>query len=47
VVGFTPLDAAEKRKILHCREMNPNRPARRYTESSIQQQLHKQMKNAL
>jgi hypothetical protein len=26
------LDAAENRIILHCRELNPGRPARRYTE---------------
>jgi hypothetical protein len=47
VVSFTPLDAAEKTNILHCWEMNLDRPAvaRRYTDSSMQQQLHKQMKN--
>jgi hypothetical protein len=26
------LDAVEKRKILHCRESNPGRPTRRYTD---------------
>jgi hypothetical protein len=26
------LDAVEKRKIFHCRELNPGLPARRYTE---------------
>jgi hypothetical protein len=26
------LDDVEKRKILHCRESNPGRPARRYTD---------------
>jgi hypothetical protein len=29
------LDAVEKRKSLHCRESNPGRPARRYTDWAI------------
>jgi hypothetical protein len=29
------LDAVEKRKMLHCRESNPGRAARRYTDSSV------------
>jgi hypothetical protein len=33
------LDAAEKRKILRCREWNPGRPARNYTDSWIHIQL--------
>jgi hypothetical protein len=29
------LDPVEKRKVLHCREPNPGRPARSYTDSSV------------
>jgi hypothetical protein len=31
-LGRAGLDGMEKRKILHCRESNPDRPTERYTD---------------